>query len=109
MRSNGSGGLEMPNSIYISGPMTGKPLFNHHAFRAAETYLNRNHPKLRVESPHNIVIIDDPTWENYMRVALTMMLKCDAIYMLKGWRDSKGARLELTIAQELGMEIIYER
>ena len=40
-----------------------------------------------------------------MRVAIPELCKCDAIYMLEGWRHSKGARLEHTIARELGMEI----
>jgi hypothetical protein len=97
-----------PNSIYISGPMTGKPLFNRHAFVAAESYLNGQHPSLRTYSPHTICL-SEPTWENCMRVALAMLLKCEAIYMLKGWRNSKGARLELLIAQELGMRVLYER
>jgi hypothetical protein len=33
---------------------------------------------------------------------------CDAIYMLQGWEDSKGARVELALAQFLQLEIIYE-
>lgn len=100
--------MQKANSIYISGPMTGKPQFNRPAFVVAEDYLNGHHPALKVLSPHTIVI-DEPSWEKYMRVALGMMLKCEAIYMLKGWRDSKGARIELGLAQELGMRVIYER
>lgn len=100
--------MQKANSIYISGPMTGKPQFNRPAFVVAEDYLNGHHPALKVLSPHTIVI-DEPSWEKYMRVALGMMLKCEAIYMLKGWRDSKGARIELGLAQELGMRVVYER
>lgn len=34
--------------------------------------------------------------------------KCDAIYMLKGWEDSKGARAEKALAEWLGKDVMYE-
>ena len=36
------------------------------------------------------------------------LLQCNAIYMLQGWEDSKGARIEHYIATEIGMPIMYE-
>ena len=33
---------------------------------------------------------------------------CDAIYMLRDWRWSAGAKAELAFAKATGMEIIYE-
>lgn len=96
-----------PNSIYISGPMTGKPLFNRHAFVAAESDLRQRSPDAVIHNPAYLSH-DEPTWENFMRLALAELLKCEAIYMLKGWRESRGATLELTIAHALGMRVIYE-
>jgi len=43
-----------------------------------------------------------------MRIDIKALVDCDAIYMLNNWRDSKGANVELNIAQGLGMEIIFE-
>lgn len=40
---------------------------------------------------------------------LEILSRCDAIYMLKGWRDSEGATGELDLAQKLGLDIYYER
>lgn len=36
------------------------------------------------------------------------LLQCKAIYMLQGWKDSKGARIEHYIATEIGIPITYE-
>jgi hypothetical protein len=45
-------------------------------------------------------------WVEYMRRDIPHLLRCDGIYLLSNWKDSKGARLERHIAEELGMEII---
>lgn len=44
-------------------------------------------------------------WEWYMRRTLQMMLDCDEIVLLPGWRDSKGARIERDLAEKLGMPV----
>lgn len=87
--------------------MTGLPRYNRDAFIAAGVTIRERSPHVIIRSPHTISLAE-PTWENCMREALAMLLKCDAIYMLKGWRDSKGARIELALALELGMRVIYE-
>lgn len=47
-------------------------------------------------------------WKVYMSACLKELVWCDAIFMLKGWEDSKGAKLEYKIAMELGIGIKYE-
>ena len=47
-------------------------------------------------------------WNECMSVCFAELLTCDAIYMLNNWRQSKGARVELAVATELGMEIIIQ-
>ena len=39
---------------------------------------------------------------------LEILKRCDAIFMLEGWKDSEGARAELQLAVDLGLEIQYE-
>ena len=36
-------------------------------------------------------------------------MDCDAIYMLEGHEHSRGAKLELEIAEKLGMHVWYEK
>ena len=50
-------------------------------------------------------LCDDKVW---LEGDLEFLKCCDAIYMLSAWRDSIGACIELHIAQENGLEIIYE-
>jgi hypothetical protein len=45
------------------------------------------------------------TWPEYLRRDLQALLTCDGIYMIRGWQNSKGARLERNVAKRLGMKI----
>ena len=37
------------------------------------------------------------------------MIRCvDAIYMLKGWQRSAGAKAELALAAKLGHEVVFQ-
>jgi hypothetical protein len=47
-------------------------------------------------------------WYECMDVCLHELLRCDAIYMLNNWRQSRGARIELAVAVELGLEILMQ-
>ena len=48
------------------------------------------------------------TWLGYMIVDFLFLIKCDTIYMLRGWKQSKGAKIERFIAQILRMQIKYQ-
>ena len=45
---------------------------------------------------------------DYMHVCFAMIDVCDAVYMQKDWRDSKGARMELQYARKCKKRILYE-
>lgn len=47
-------------------------------------------------------------WGDYMRKCLVTIPAADAMYMLRDWQESRGARLEHHIASELGIKIVYE-
>ena len=49
-----------------------------------------------------------PSWNDYMKTDLSAMMNADTIYMLKDYKESKGARLEHFLAKILKYEIIYE-
>ena len=92
--------------IYISGPITNNPDYKYDFDRAAKKLRQEGmscwNPAAGDEDPNK-------TWSDYMREDLAALLRCRAIFMLKGWRFSKGARLERKVAKALGYMIMYER
>jgi hypothetical protein len=42
-----------------------------------------------------------------MKVCIQALCKCEWVYALNNWEDSKGAKMEIDIAQQLGMPIYY--
>jgi hypothetical protein len=91
--------------IYIAGPMTGKPDYNFPAFRAAAERLQRAGWEA-VNPAENFGGRTDLPRDSYLRADIELLLRCDAMAMLPGWRDSRGARLEYLLAIELGLELL---
>jgi hypothetical protein len=89
-------------TIYISGPMTGLPDFNYPAFEDAAKRLRSL--GFRVESPHENAKPDPATWENWMRLAIAQVVKCDGVALLDGWDKSRGACEEVRLADILLIE-----
>jgi len=48
-------------------------------------------------------------FEGWLERDLEILSRCDAIFMLKGWKQSRGAKREYARAKELGLEIMYEK
>ncbi len=90
--------------IYIAGPMTGYENFNREAFHRAEDALKREgHTVL-----NPAVLPDGLTQPHYMDICMAMLRCVDAVYMLKGWQQSAGARAELALAEKLGHAVIFQ-
>jgi|SRR5690606_6118751 len=100
--------------IYISGPISGLPIEVYtKAFKEAETILLKEGWEVvnpvTLDHDHEAASkIECPKerWAFYMDKCISALLRCDAIYMLKGWDISKGARVEIFIAMALGLKII---
>jgi len=93
--------------VYISGPMRGYADYNYPAFHAAAKSLEAEGYKV-LNPAENFNGATDLEFETYMREDISMLLKATHIYMLKGWQNSDGARLELAIAKALGLEVSYQ-
>lgn len=94
--------------IYLSGPITGLSFDDVlRNFSNAESELKEQ--GYEVVNPINNGLNESHTWEDHMKADIKLLLDCDEIYMLKGWKDSRGARLECAIALELDLEITYEK
>ena len=93
--------MAQPRRIYISGPMTGHDDHNFPAFHAAAKRFRQT--GWEVANPaENFDGRTDLPREAYLRADMVMLAQCDAIAMLPGWEDSRGATLEYTVARELG-------
>ena len=102
--------------VYISGPMTDKETglvseVNLQAFREAEKLL-RERGYRRIVNPIRVwacrwpwlyrmmerVLGCDTAYYSTLLYDLWLLRRCDLIYKLPGWRDSKGANIESCVA-----------
>jgi hypothetical protein len=92
--------------IYIAGPMSGYPDFNHAAFHKQASELHSL--GVNVLNPAEIDGgSTDKPWDYYMRKAIALLVQADGVVVLDGWENSKGAKLELAIASALEMPVEY--
>lgn len=113
--------------IYLAGPMSGMPNFNAPAFAASAAKLRRWGHEVFSPAEHDQATDGSDFHDKYpdgdtqravsngfsLRGALKADLDwiCDhaeAIYMMRGWENSKGARTEHALAVALGLRVMYE-
>lgn len=107
--------------VYISGPIASDPDAREHFAVAAEQLRARG---VEVVNPFDVPPVDHgdnpcPGTGYYpgdneighsssvcfMRTDLRALLDCDVIYLLPGWERSKGAGVELAVAEACGMRV----
>lgn len=88
--------------LYLSGPMSGLPDYNRPAFHAAAKAL-RGKGYAVLNPAENTPPNDNPSWLDWMRVALRQMLDADAVALLPGWSQSRGACIEQGLGVNLWM------
>lgn len=89
--------------IYLSGPMSGIADNNFPAFHEWAARLRAQ--GYDVVSPAEIE--EAGSWEMCLRADLRELCTCDAIALMPGWENSKGANLELHVAHRLGMQVLH--
>ena len=89
-------------SLYICGPMSGLPEYNYPAFHAAAAELRALGWSV-VNPAENPEPCPNPTWDDWMRISLEQVRSASLLALLPGWERSKGARLEVETARELGI------
>lgn len=89
-------------SIYIAGPITGKPHFRDEFNRAELVLLGKGWIVLNpARLPAGM------SESAYMDICLAMVRNADALVMLPGWDDSQGASCERLLAIKMGKKIHY--
>ena len=101
--------MENKCKIYISGPVTGIDNYNEN-FSNAEEYLKDNGYKAVINPTkvNDILPEEYISYEEYMKIDMSLLSICDTIYMLKGWENSRGANREYGYALGKRMTILYE-
>lgn len=91
--------------VYISGSMASRPNEYHEVFKKAEEELKKYGHTIINPSilPRGLV------HTKYMPICLAMVEAADAVFMLDGWENSKGAKLERDYAEYQGKTIFYEK
>lgn len=97
--------------IYIAGKISGLVYEDAYcAFVEAEQVLKRlGHEAVNPMRENGLA--EDGTehpWAQYMKRVIPHLLRCDGIYLLQNWRDSRGAKIESQLARDLEMKVFYQ-
>ncbi len=90
--------------VYLSGPMTGYPEHNFPLSALVRSQLRDE--GFEVLCPAEAGVVEGWSWEQYLRRDLRMVLDADAVIVLPGWEESRGAVLETDVARQLAMPIV---
>jgi hypothetical protein len=99
--------------IYLSGPVSLGDALPPVEVQANRDRFRRVRERLTAEGFEVL----DPTaqgvaacrsWQDWMRIGLSLLLRADRVLMLPGWRDSRGACVEYRLAFDLGIPVRFE-
>ncbi|GAE14622.1 hypothetical protein JCM6292_785 [Bacteroides pyogenes JCM 6292] len=93
--------------IYVSGKISGLPI-EEAKQRFADAQALLDGIGFEAVNPMKKSLPANATWEQHMVKDIELLFKCDAIYMMDNWIDSKGALIEYDIAKRLGLDIWFE-
>jgi len=91
--------------VYIAGPMATMPNMNFPTFGKVANHLRDGGHA--VANPADFPDTGPMSRADYMKRDLPVLLTMDAIVMLPGWADAKGACIELATAIAAGLKV-YE-
>lgn len=93
--------------IYISGAITGTEDFRERFLEAEKELIAAGYDTVN-PARLNDIMPKNATYDEYMKMSFELLGMCDAIYMLKGWEESKGANREYGFAVAKGMRLRKE-
>ena len=93
----------MPMKVYLSGKITGDFNYRQKFNAMTEELLSYGYV---VFNP--AVLPDGFEYEDYMDLDLRILSRCDAIFLLRDWKKSPGAKREVEEAKRLGLQILTE-
>lgn len=107
---NNQNRVELPSQYYLAGPMSGIAGHNFKTFDAIAQALRKR--GYRVVNPAELTRQlpgqpGDLPYETYVRHDFKHLLDCTDLVLMGGWMKSRGARMELVIAEFLKMRVWY--
>ena len=93
--------------IYLSGKISGTDL-THTRKRFSSVADKLQVLGYEVTNPLCNGLPETAPWEEYIAKDIINLIDCEGIYMLQGWEDSQGARIEHAVAKEIGLKVMYE-
>ena len=87
--------------LYIAGKITGKPGYRREFGTWARKFRMDGYI---VMNPANLP--EGMEASDYMRICFAMVDSADAVFMIPGWQDSRGARTEWNYARYIGKQIL---
>ena len=106
--------LQPPKLIYVSGPMTGFEDFNRASFNEARGYLQAAGFSVIIPGDDEEYTTEErAVWkvhraqmESYMFRDFLHILASGAVAVLDDWELSVGSRVEVIVAQEIGIPVV---
>lgn len=94
--------------VYLSGAISGRPLKEvaEEFAKGASRLMSIKGFAKKVVNPLNNGLDDSASWKNHMVADIKLLLDCDIIYVVGDISTSRGAKLELEIAKQLGLLIV---
>lgn len=89
---------------YLSGPMTGMPMFNYPAFYGAAGLIEK---EFQCEVLNPARQPNGLAYDEYMRRAFDDLDRATVIVLLDGWNQSNGAKKEFLRAHQRRIGILY--
>ena len=93
--------------VYISGKISGTDL-THTRKRFSDVADKLQSLGHEVINPLCNGLSETDPWEEHIAKDIINLIDCEGIYMLQGWEDSQGARIEHAVAKEIGLKVMYE-
>jgi hypothetical protein len=88
--------------VFLSGPISDRPKYKEE-FAVALCEVRRRFQNAKIWNPAEMP--DDRNYQWYMRQRVNALFESSMIYMLPGWRESRGARAEHALAESLRIEV----
>jgi len=92
--------------VYIAGKITGMEQQAYQLFELYEKALKQK--GYIVANPMKLNHEHDKKWSSYMRECISCLMECDKIFLMHNWVESKGAKLELSIANSIGIDACFD-